>query len=50
LLTILVKSLRIKQYVPNRFVHSFKTKNGLITPTGTWSGWYFSEELKHALT
>ncbi len=28
----------------------YKTKNGLITPTGTWSGWYFSEELKHALT
>lgn len=25
-----------------------KTENGTIYPTGTWSGWYFTEELKNA--
>lgn len=24
-------------------------KEGMIMPNGTWTGWYFSEELKHAL-
>jgi hypothetical protein len=33
-------------YIPTLPV---KLENGrVITPTGTWSGWYFSEELKDA--
>lgn len=27
----------------------YRSKQGLIYPSATWSGWYFSEELKHAI-
>lgn len=26
-----------------------KINSGLVNPVGTWKGWYFSEELKHAI-